>query len=98
MRTSKRNSIDSIRFAGERSANRRAFLKKSAAFAAGFPALAGASLASSTAQTGDSGPNLLGPRPGYTPQVGTFVSLLTWMREGNGVIVATKGLTQADLD
>jgi hypothetical protein len=30
--------------------------------------------------------------------VGTFVSLLTWMREANGVISATKNLTTADLD
>lgn len=43
-------------------------------------------------------PNVLGPRSGYTPQIGTFVSQLTWMREANGVLSATKGLTQADLD
>jgi len=30
--------------------------------------------------------------------VGTFVSMLTWMREANGVLAATKGLTQGDLD
>jgi hypothetical protein len=44
------------------------------------------------------GPNVLGPRPGYSPQIGTFVSQLTWMRERNGVLNYTKGLTQADLD
>jgi len=44
------------------------------------------------------GANVLGPRPGYSPQVGTFVSMFTWMREVNGVLVATKGLTQPDLD
>lgn len=43
-------------------------------------------------------PNVLGPRPGYTPQVGSFVSMLTWMREANGVLSATKGLTQENLD
>jgi hypothetical protein len=43
-------------------------------------------------------PNVLGPRPGYSPMVGTFISQLTWMREVNGVLSATKGLTQADLD
>ena len=43
-------------------------------------------------------PNVLGARAGYTPQVGSFVSMLTWMREANGVLTATKGLTQADLD
>ncbi len=42
--------------------------------------------------------NIIGPRPGYSPQVGTFVSMLTWMREANGVLTATKGLTEADLD
>ena len=39
-----------------------------------------------------------GRRVGYTPQIGTFVSELTWMRDGNGILAATKGLTQADLD
>ena len=46
----------------------------------------------------DSNLNILGPRPGFSPQLGAFVSELTWMREANGVISATKGLTQADLD
>jgi hypothetical protein len=41
---------------------------------------------------------MLGPLPGYAPQIGTFVSQLTWMREQNGVLAATKGLSQADLD
>jgi hypothetical protein len=44
------------------------------------------------------GPNVLGPLPGCSPQVGSFVSLLTWMREANGVLSATKGLKPADLD
>jgi hypothetical protein len=39
-----------------------------------------------------------GPRLGYTPQVGTPVSLLTSMREANGMLTVTKGLSQADLD
>jgi uncharacterized damage-inducible protein DinB len=42
--------------------------------------------------------NVLGPRAGYSPQIGVFVSQLTWMRDANGVLSATKGLTQADLD
>lgn len=98
MRTNKPNSLDCICFASDGFANRRAFLKNSAGFAAGFSALAGSSSVASFAQTSDSGPNILGPKPGYTSQVGTFVSLLTWMRERNGAIVHTKGLTQADLD
>ena len=42
--------------------------------------------------------NILGPRAGYSPQIGTFVSVFTWMRDANGVLAATKGLTAADLD
>jgi uncharacterized damage-inducible protein DinB len=42
--------------------------------------------------------NLIGPRSGYSPQLGTFVSMLTWMREANGVLRATEGLSEADLD
>jgi len=78
--------------------SRRSFLKGSAAVTAGFSALVGALSLPETARADESNPNVLGPRPGYSPQVGTFVSLLTWMREQNGVIRATKGLTQADLD
>src|ERR1700722_15936308 len=50
------------------------------------------------AQADSSDLNILGPRAGYSPQIGTFVSLFTWMRDGNGVLAATKGLTAADLD
>jgi uncharacterized damage-inducible protein DinB len=45
-----------------------------------------------------SSPNMLGSLPGYSPQIGTFVSQLTWMREANGVLRATEKLSQADLD
>jgi len=43
-------------------------------------------------------PNMLGPLPGYSPQIGTFVSQLTWLRNMNGVLRATEKLNQADLD
>lgn len=75
---------------------RRSFLGGTAATIAaglaGFPQYSDAAPAEST------GPNVLGPRPGYSPQIGTFVSQLTWMREMNGVLTATRGLSQADLD
>ena len=75
---------------------RRSFLGGTAAtIAAG---LAGLDRHSEAASGETTGPNVLGPRPGYSPQVGTFVSQLTWMREVNGVLTATKGLSQADLD
>ena len=77
--------------------SRRSFLSASAAtLAAGL----GASLlgADDDAAERSTSPNVLGPRPGYSPMIGTFISQLTWMREGNGVLSATKDLTQADLD
>ncbi len=76
--------------------NRRSFLSGTAAtLTAG---LCGSLLLPQAAQADGPQLNILGPRPGYAPQVGIFVSMLTWMREGNGVLAATKGLTQADLD
>jgi hypothetical protein len=50
------------------------------------------------ADTPPSGPNMLGPLPGYSPHIGAFVSQLTWMREMNGVLRATEKLNQPDLD
>jgi len=44
----------------------------------------------------DIGISILGPKPGYTPQVGTLVSMLTWMQPS--VTGPVKGLTQAQLD
>ena len=78
--------------------NRRSFLQGSAALTAGLSTLFGALSLPQAVHGSDSNPNVLGPRPGYSPQLGTFVSLLTWMREANGVISATKKLTTADLD
>ena len=92
------DSLNGHCFTYQRFSNRRGFLKESAVFTAGFSTLLGASLMPEAAQASDSNQNILGPKPGYGPQVGTFVSMLTWMREANGVISATKGLTQADLD
>jgi uncharacterized damage-inducible protein DinB len=46
--------------------------------------------------TTDDGISILGPKPGYTPQLGTLVSMLTWMQPA--VTGPVKGLTQAQLD
>ena len=51
-----------------------------------------------TAHADTGSPNMLGPLPGYSPQIGTLLSQLTWMREQNGVLRATEKLTQPDLD
>lgn len=75
---------------------RRTFLNSSVAFAASMPLLAQSLAAQSPALTDKSTINLIGPKPGYTPQIGTLVSMLTWVQRG--VIGPTQKLTQADLD
>jgi uncharacterized damage-inducible protein DinB len=90
-------------FSGQSSAtksffDRRNFLKGSAGLAAGFPALFATLMAPQNAHANESNLNVLGPRPGYGPEVGSFVSEFTWLREFNGVITATKNLTMAELD
>jgi hypothetical protein len=75
---------------------RRSFLSGSAgAVAAG---LCGALPVSVAAAADSPGLDIIGPKQGYSPQVGTLVSMLTWMRDANGVLRATEGLTQQDLD
>jgi hypothetical protein len=59
----------------------------------------GLNLAAQTAEAKtekDSGLFVIGPKPGYTPQVGTLVSMLTYIQ--SAVTDSVKGLTLADLD
>jgi hypothetical protein len=59
----------------------------------------GLNLAAQSAETKtekDSGIYVIGPKPGYTPQVGTLVSMLTYIQ--TAVTSSVKGLTMADLD
>src|SRR6266700_3684388 len=48
------------------------------------------------ARAADPGENVCGRRPGYSPQIGTLVSEMTWMR--GAVLRSTKGMTQEQLD
>lgn len=72
---------------------RRTFL--AAATASGLASLAVFPHASAQPKD-EAGENILGPKPGYSPQIGTLVSMLLWMRPA--VTRPVKGLTQADLD
>ena len=83
-------------FEAPASATRRKFLSASAAITAGAGVFG--LLRPGLVQASEPQPNVLGIRHGYTPQLGCFVSELTWMREQNGVIRATDKLNQADLD
>lgn len=40
--------------------------------------------------------NIIGPKPGYSPQIGTLVSEMTWMR--TVMLMSVKGMKQPDLD
>jgi len=40
--------------------------------------------------------NVIGPKRGYSPQIGTLVSMMTWMR--HVALMPVKGMTQKDLD
>ena len=75
---------------------RRNFIGSSAATVA--VSLCASTKADAAAPADSADLNLIGPRAGYSTQIGTFVSMLTWMREANGILTATKGLSQADLD
>lgn len=85
------------KLAGAGTISRRTFVQAAPAVAAGLSVMS-APFAAEAAGAIEVNLNVLGPLEGYSPQVGTFVSMLTWMREANGVINATKGLTLADLD
>lgn len=94
----KQNSISAEGFNNQSFPTRRCFLQGSTALTVGLSSLIGALALPATLEASDSNLNVLGPRTGYTPQLGTFVSVLTWMREANGVISATKDLAITDLD
>ncbi len=77
--------------------NRRNFLKTTAVAAGG---LAGLLVLPQCGEAGRSAVpesmNIVGPREGYSPQVGTLVSMLNWMR--NVVVNTVQGLGTKELD
>jgi uncharacterized damage-inducible protein DinB len=75
--------------------NRRRFLRTSGALACGFSGAASFP-AIQAANAPERGPNILGPREGFSPQVGTLVSMLNWMR--TAILQPAQGLTMAQLD
>lgn len=97
MATNEQNFFLGQRFVSQCFSSRRSFLRRSAAITAGS-ALLRALSRPEIVEASESNLNILGPRPGYGSQLGSFVSEFTWMREANGVIRATKNLTMTDLD
>ena len=62
----------------------------------GFNLLTPTVQAADTKATPDPDLHVIGPRPGYTPEIGTLVSMLTYIQYA--VFSSVKGLSQADLD
>src|ERR1700720_3518589 len=75
-------------------ASRRGFIKRTATMTAGLAGLG--MIPGFAADTADTGVNIIGPKPGYSPQVGTMVSMLTWIQEA--VVRPVAGMTKQDLD
>ncbi len=72
---------------------RRNFLMSAAAIGAGVSTL---TLLPPSAFSENSDVNIIGPKKGYSPQIGTLVSMMTWMR--SMVLHSVEGMTQKDLD
>jgi uncharacterized damage-inducible protein DinB len=78
--------------------SRRSFLKASGLLGCGLGAagLSSLSIAGSAVDVADERVNIIGPRKGFSPQIGTLVSMLTWMR--NQILEPVQGLTMKQLD
>lgn len=68
-------------------------MKATAAATAG---ITGLTLLPETAWSDDADINIIGPKAGYSPQIGTLVSMLAWMRMV--VLSSVKDMPQKDLD
>jgi Protein of unknown function (DUF664) len=73
--------------------NRRTFLKAGAAMATGLSSFA---LSPEPAAAQDEHAWIVGPKAGYTPEIGTLVSMLAFTRMQ--VLHNTRGMSQHDLD
>ena len=76
--------------------NRRAFIKDATVITAGIAGSALVSQACSAKYGADENINIVGPKEGFTPQIGTLVSMLTWMRVT--ILEPVKNLTVEQLD
>ena len=81
---------------GDCSPTRRGFLLRSAAVAAGATALARFALLPEPATAQNPDVWLVGPQPGFSPEVGTLVSMLAFTRRQ--VVHNVQGMSVADLD
>jgi hypothetical protein len=74
--------------------NRRNFIATSITTLAGFSIIPQIGFGQQT--TADDNIHIIGPKPGYSPQIGTLVSMMTWMR--TTVLMSVTKLNQQELD
>ena len=75
---------------------RRQFVKTTAAITAGLAGLPLFAQVGCSMGQDQEGPNIIGPRKGYSPQIGTLVSMLDWMRAV--VLSSVTDMKAKDLD
>ena len=78
------------------SVDRRNFIKKSSMLALGSGALLTVPLNGYAHTTAQDDINIIGPKAGFSPQIGTLVSMMNWMRMV--ILGPVKGMSVADLD
>lgn len=74
--------------------NRRGFIRTTTALGAGLAAIPATLLANNGSV--EDGLHIIGPKEGYSPQIGTLVSMMNWMRET--VLLSVRGMKQDELD
>jgi hypothetical protein len=81
----------------DKKVNRRNFIKKTASVATG---ITGLSILSNNVFSMDNvsteGIHIIGPKEGFSPQVGTLLSMMTWMR--NVVVLGVENMKKEELD
>ena len=76
---------------------RRTFMKRSAQTTMASGALLLPTLSSQKQEVSQNDSiNYIGPKKGYTPQIGTLVSMMNWMRDV--ILGAVRGMNQKGLD
>ncbi|MBQ4822431.1 DinB family protein [Aquimarina sp. MMG016] len=80
-----------------KSFDRRSFIKKSSMVALGTTSLFAAPNASCASPIAvEDEINIIGPKKGFSPQIGTLVSMMNWMR--SVILNPVRGLSTSDLD
>lgn len=75
---------------------RRDFLRRAVGFGLAGVSFWPAGITDGAINPAEEEPNIIGPREGFSPQIGTLVSMLNWMR--SSILAPVQGLTVAQLD